>query len=323
MLILRRKEGQWVEITHRSGDVIRVRVCNVRSRYPGQVDLALDDAAHNFVIQRPERTARLQAEAAAAAVAGSGAPGQGCEVAATADDALALARPLHRARPPTPPDRSRDQHHHHPEPQDDRRGNRNPPETAEGAEEPADDRAAGAGEALHADDGVPGPAAHGGLAGARRRVHGRRPPGPGRGGAVVRPGAGRQVRDVRPLPDLGALRDVQRALILEGFRRDGDLRDMPGVSSLGFDAEEHGSVVTAKPVRSAEEAVDGLDWVLGMFRCLHGNHLVVARHLLVDGLTQGQAAALMGLSKSRISYIYREAKEMFREEYDRRERLVA
>ena len=61
MLILRRKEGQWVEITHRSGDVIRVRVCNIRARYPGQVDLVLDDDARNFVIQRPERAARAPA----------------------------------------------------------------------------------------------------------------------------------------------------------------------------------------------------------------------------------------------------------------------
>lgn len=58
MLILRRKEGQWVEITHRSGDVIRVRVCNIRTRYPGQIDLVLDDDAHNFLIQRPERAPR-------------------------------------------------------------------------------------------------------------------------------------------------------------------------------------------------------------------------------------------------------------------------
>jgi hypothetical protein len=61
MLILRRKEGQWLDITHRSGDVIRVRVCNVRARYPGQVDLVLDDDARNFVIERPERAARAQA----------------------------------------------------------------------------------------------------------------------------------------------------------------------------------------------------------------------------------------------------------------------
>jgi hypothetical protein len=56
MLILRRKEGQWVEITHRSGDTIRLRVYNIRSRYPGQLDIASDDDARNFAIQRPERT---------------------------------------------------------------------------------------------------------------------------------------------------------------------------------------------------------------------------------------------------------------------------
>ena len=55
MLILRRKEGQWVEIKHKSGDVIRVRVYNIRTRYPGQLDLAFDDDARNFTIQRPER----------------------------------------------------------------------------------------------------------------------------------------------------------------------------------------------------------------------------------------------------------------------------
>ena len=59
MLILRRKEGQWVEITHKSGDVIRVRVYNIRARYPGQLDLAFDDDARNFAIQRPERTGRV------------------------------------------------------------------------------------------------------------------------------------------------------------------------------------------------------------------------------------------------------------------------
>jgi len=70
MLILRRKEGQWVEIKHKSGDVIRVRVYNIRTRYPGQLDLAFDDDARNFSIQRPERgrsgeVAEIEAEAAA------------------------------------------------------------------------------------------------------------------------------------------------------------------------------------------------------------------------------------------------------------------
>ncbi|MGE3819133.1 MAG: hypothetical protein AB7I30_06825 [Isosphaeraceae bacterium] len=60
MLILRRKEGQWIEITHRSGDKIRIRVCNIRARYPGQLDLVLDDPDHHFVIQRAERGPRAR-----------------------------------------------------------------------------------------------------------------------------------------------------------------------------------------------------------------------------------------------------------------------
>jgi hypothetical protein len=65
MLILRRREGQWVEITHRSGETVRVRVCNIRSRFPGQLDLAFDDPAHNFSIQRPERQGVRSAAATA------------------------------------------------------------------------------------------------------------------------------------------------------------------------------------------------------------------------------------------------------------------
>ena len=60
MLVLRRSEGQWTDVRHRSGDLIRVRVCNIRAgRYPnGEVDLVFDDAAHNFEVQRPERVVK-------------------------------------------------------------------------------------------------------------------------------------------------------------------------------------------------------------------------------------------------------------------------
>ena len=64
MLVLRRKEGQWVEITHRSGDTIRVRVYNIRTRLPGQLDLAFDDDARNFLVRRPERGTTGPAEGA-------------------------------------------------------------------------------------------------------------------------------------------------------------------------------------------------------------------------------------------------------------------
>ena len=58
MLVLRRKDGQWIEVTHRSGDVLRFRVYDVCDDVPGRVNLAFDDPARNFVIQRPERVLR-------------------------------------------------------------------------------------------------------------------------------------------------------------------------------------------------------------------------------------------------------------------------
>lgn len=55
MLVLKRKEGQWVEVTHRSGDVLRIRVCKIEAGMPGHLNLAFDDDARNFEIERPER----------------------------------------------------------------------------------------------------------------------------------------------------------------------------------------------------------------------------------------------------------------------------
>ncbi len=70
MLVLKRKEGQWIDITHKSGDVLRFRVYNLCSEFPGRVDLAFDDAERNFEIQRPERLLRKAAEAPAPAAEG-------------------------------------------------------------------------------------------------------------------------------------------------------------------------------------------------------------------------------------------------------------
>jgi hypothetical protein len=67
MLVLKRKEGQWVEVTHSSGDVMRIRVCQIESGQPGHLNLAFDDSARNFQIERPERKERLAAQARASA----------------------------------------------------------------------------------------------------------------------------------------------------------------------------------------------------------------------------------------------------------------
>lgn len=66
MLVLRRREGQWVEITHSSGDVIRVRVYGIDG-VAGRVNLAFDDDDRNFVIERPERVVREAVEPAGSA----------------------------------------------------------------------------------------------------------------------------------------------------------------------------------------------------------------------------------------------------------------
>src|SRR5436305_15246277 len=55
MLVLKRKEGQWVEVTHKNGDKLRIRVFRIREGFPSQLDLAFDDDARNFEIQRPAR----------------------------------------------------------------------------------------------------------------------------------------------------------------------------------------------------------------------------------------------------------------------------
>lgn len=55
MLVLKRKEGQWVKVTHRSGDLLRIRVCQIEAGHPGHLNLTFDDDPRNFEIQRPER----------------------------------------------------------------------------------------------------------------------------------------------------------------------------------------------------------------------------------------------------------------------------
>lgn len=61
MLVLKRKDRQEIEITHReSGDVIKIRVYKIQAGFPGRLTMAFEDDANNFAIHRPERQAKLQ-----------------------------------------------------------------------------------------------------------------------------------------------------------------------------------------------------------------------------------------------------------------------
>ena len=59
-LVLRRKNGQTVEVTHKSGDAFTLRVTGLSGEGQGRVELVLDDDARNFRFERPERAAKLR-----------------------------------------------------------------------------------------------------------------------------------------------------------------------------------------------------------------------------------------------------------------------
>lgn len=72
MLVLKRKEGQWIEITHTdSGDLMRIRVSQIEAGRPGHLNLAFEDDARNFEIERPERKKRIEDDRNAAILTAS------------------------------------------------------------------------------------------------------------------------------------------------------------------------------------------------------------------------------------------------------------
>lgn len=59
MLVLKRKEGDWTDVTHAAtGQVLRFRVYNIIADRAGgrynRVNVAFDDPERNFEIRRPE-----------------------------------------------------------------------------------------------------------------------------------------------------------------------------------------------------------------------------------------------------------------------------
>ncbi len=57
MLILRRRLGDWLEVVHRSGDVLWIKVNAMDVTIDGtfHVNLAFKDEARHFTMNRPER----------------------------------------------------------------------------------------------------------------------------------------------------------------------------------------------------------------------------------------------------------------------------
>ncbi len=123
---------------------------------------------------------------------------------------------------------------------------------------------------------------------------------------------------------LGAIKDARRAAALRGYAGD---PDPPRVASLidlrcgvtrhdlhghAFDrdvpAEWNGRVVTARPDRPVGEALESAEWVESRLRNLPPKQAAAARAVYLEGMSQGEAAAALGYSRSRLSCLLKDAR---------------
>jgi RNA polymerase sigma factor (sigma-70 family) len=107
---------------------------------------------------------------------------------------------------------------------------------------------------------------------------------------------------------MGALRDAQRMIITGGWKDDAKYTTI--LTNCFPDVEEMGKVLGGAqdpPIGSDLEAIDAVE---GWLRKLPPQHARAFRHMYVHGKTQGQTAELLGCSKSRISYLHKEALKM-------------
>jgi RNA polymerase sigma factor (sigma-70 family) len=109
----------------------------------------------------------------------------------------------------------------------------------------------------------------------------------------------------------GALRDTQRALITAA--RGGELEGAPTLTPLSYDSEERGRVLGSEPDPFVGAELESTEFVEWLFRKLPAKHAEACRQIYIHGKTQGEAAVVLGCSKSRLSYLHKQALEMINE----------
>jgi RNA polymerase sigma factor for flagellar operon FliA len=119
----------------------------------------------------------------------------------------------------------------------------------------------------------------------------------------------------------GALRDVQRGLVTAGWRD--DLENAPLITSLSYDAEERGLVLGSEPDPPVGQEFDAIDFVECWLRKLPNKHAEACRQIYIHDRSQGEAAAHVGCSKSRLSYLRTESIELLKDAWAHEERKQA
>jgi RNA polymerase sigma factor (sigma-70 family) len=118
----------------------------------------------------------------------------------------------------------------------------------------------------------------------------------------------------------GALRDVQRNLIIAGWRTDS--LHAPIISSIRGDSEDQGRVLMTEPDAPVGSEMESMEFVEAWLRKLPPSHASVCRDLFINGSSQGETAERLNCSKSRLSYLRKESLEMLKSAYEYDERRL-
>ena len=103
----------------------------------------------------------------------------------------------------------------------------------------------------------------------------------------------------------GSLRDVQRSLVALGWRC--DPKHAPLITSLPRDPEGKGRVLGGDSLPPVGQEFDDIEAIEHMFEALPERHALACRQVYLHGKSQYQAAAALGCSQPRFSFIHREA----------------
>jgi RNA polymerase sigma factor (sigma-70 family) len=103
----------------------------------------------------------------------------------------------------------------------------------------------------------------------------------------------------------GAIRDYRRLILSEGWR--GDPAHRPVFETLRRNSEELGRVLGSEPDRPVGAELESTEAVERWLRRLPRTQAAACRLIYLHGMSQDEAAAFLGCSKSYMSRLHREA----------------
>jgi RNA polymerase sigma factor (sigma-70 family) len=111
----------------------------------------------------------------------------------------------------------------------------------------------------------------------------------------------------------GAIRDYRRLVLSEGWR--GDPAHRPVFETLRGNSEELGRVLGSEPDRPVGAEIESIEAVERWLRRLPRAQAAACRLIYLQGMSQDEAAAFLGCSKSYMSRLHRGAIARLIDEY--------